>query len=154
MREMRRKDRLTTAGQAWEILENSEYMTLSMTGADGTPYGVVLSFARVGERLYFHSAGEGYKVESLQKDGRVCVTAVGRQRAVEEDFTVAYASAVAFGRARLVEDPAEKEQGLLAICEKYAPSNPNAAAYLLQYPHVTVWCVEVEELSGKCNRGD
>ncbi len=152
MREMRRKDRLTSIQQAWEILENAEFMTLSMNGADGMPYGVVLSFARVGESLYFHSAGEGYKVESLLKDGRVCVTAVGRQRSVPEDFTTAYASAVAFGTAHPVEDPAEKEHGLLAICKKYAPENPNAASYILQYPGVGVWRVDVQELSGKTNQ--
>ncbi len=152
MREMRRKDRLTSVEQAWEILENADFLTLSMTGADGAPYGVSLSFARVGDSLYFHSAAEGYKVESLLKDGRVCATAVGRQRSVPEEFTTAYASAVAFGTAHLVEDPAEKERGLLAICKKYAPENPNAAAYLLQYPSVTVWRVEVEALSGKTNQ--
>ncbi len=152
MREMRRKDRLTSVERAWEILENAEFMTLSMTGADGAPYGVALSFARVGQRLYFHSADAGYKLDSLRKDGRVCVTAVLCQRSVPEDFTTVYASAVAFGRAVEVTDRDEKEQGLLAICKKYAPENPNAAAYLVQYPSVTVWRVDVQELTGKENR--
>ncbi len=152
MREMRRKDRLTSVERAWEILENAEFMTLSMMGAEGAPYGVTLSFARVGESLYFHSANAGYKLDSLRKDGRVCVTAVLCQRSVPEDFTTAYASATGFGRAIEVTDQSERELGLLAICKKYAPENPNAAEYILKYPTVTVWRVDVQELSGKENK--
>ena len=37
MRKMRRNDRATTTEKAWEILENAEYMTLSMMGAEGVP---------------------------------------------------------------------------------------------------------------------
>ena len=56
MRTMRRCDRQTSPEEAWKILENADYMTLSMHGADGAPYGVSLSFVRVGSALYFHCA--------------------------------------------------------------------------------------------------
>ncbi len=151
---MRRADRQTDRASAWEILENAPFLTLSMNGAEGAPYGVTLSFVRMGEHLYFHSAPEGYKVESLKKDPRVCLTAVGAQRTVADGLTVAYGSAVAFGKAFLVEDPAEKEGALLAICKKYAPSNPNAAAYVAQYPQTAVWRIEILSITGKVNRGE
>ena len=122
MRKMRRSDRETTAEKAWEILENAEYMTLSMMGAEGVPYGVTLSFARVENALYFHCANEGYKLDSLRKNPAVCVNAV-RQQATKA--------------------------GLLAICKKYAPENPGAAAYIAQYPQVSVWRIDVTDLSGK-----
>lgn len=149
MRKMRRNDRATTVEQAWEILENAEYMTLSMMGAEGVPYGVALSFARVENALYFHCAREGYKVDSLRKAPAVCASAVWQQRTKPEDFSVAYHSAVAFGTATEVTDRAEKERALLAICKKYAPENPGAAAYMAQYPQVAVWRVDVSDISGK-----
>ena len=149
MRPMRRADRQTTAEQAWEILEKSEFLTLSMMGAEGTPYGVSLSFARVGNALYFHCAPEGYKVESLRKNPAVCATAVRQQRTRGEAFTVAFESAAAFGTACQVTEQAEKERALLAICQKYAPENAGAAAYIAQYPQVAVWRVDVREISGK-----
>ena len=86
MRKMRRSDRATTAEKAWEILEKAEYMTLSMMGAEGVPYGVTLSFARVGESLYFHCASEGYKLDSLRKNPTVCVNAVYQQRTKAENL--------------------------------------------------------------------
>ena len=149
MRKMRRSDRATTIEKAWDILEQAEYMTLSMTGADGTPYGVTLSFARVGESLYFHCADEGYKLESLRKNPAVCVNAVYQQHTKAEEFTVSFESAVAFGTACEVTEQAEKERGLLAICSKYAPENPGAAAYVAQYPQVSVWRIDISDLSGK-----
>jgi nitroimidazol reductase NimA-like FMN-containing flavoprotein (pyridoxamine 5'-phosphate oxidase superfamily) len=146
---MRRNDRATSPEKAWEILENAEYMTLSMMGAEGVPYGVTLSFARVENALYFHCANEGYKLDSLRKNPAVCVNAVRQQRTKAEEFTVAFESAVAFGTACEVTEQSEKEQGLLAICKKYAPENPGAAAYIAQYPQVSVWRIDVSDISGK-----
>ena len=149
MRKMRRSDRATTAEKAWEILERAEYMTLSMMGADGAPYGVTLSFARVENALYFHCAGEGYKLDSLRKNPAVCVSAVYQQRTKAEEFTVSFESAVAFGTACEVTGQEERVQGLLAICKKYAPENPGAAAYVAQYPQVSVWRINISDISGK-----
>jgi nitroimidazol reductase NimA-like FMN-containing flavoprotein (pyridoxamine 5'-phosphate oxidase superfamily) len=149
MRPMRRSDRAATQEKSWEILENAEFMTLSMMGAEGVPYGVTLSFARVENALYFHCANEGYKLDSLRKNPAVCVNAVYQQRTKAEEFTVAFESAVAFGTAFEVIDQEEKVRGLLAICKKYAPENPGAAAYIAQYPQVSVWRIDVREISGK-----
>ena len=149
MRKMRRNDRATTTEKAWEILENAEYMTLSMMGAEGVPYGVTLSFARVENALYFHCANEGYKLDSLRKNPAVCVNAVRQPRTKAEEFTVAFESAVAFGTACEVTEQEERVRGLLAICKKYAPENPGAAAYIAQYPQVSVWRIDVTDLSGK-----
>ena len=126
MPKMRRSDRAATPEKAWEILENAEFMTLSMMGAEGAPYGVTLSFARVGESLYFHCANEGYKLDSLRKNPAVCV-----------------------GTAREVTEQAERVEGLLAICKKYAPEAPGAAEYVARYPEVSVWRVDVTAISGK-----
>ena len=149
MPKMRRHDRETGTEKAWEMLEHADYMTLSMMGAEGVPYGVTLSFARVGESLYFHCASEGYKLDSLRQNPAVCITAVRQQRTKAEEFTVAFESAVAFGKAFEVTEQAEKETGLLAICKKYAPENTGAAAYIAQYPQVSVWRIDVSDLSGK-----
>ena len=149
MPKMRRHDRETGTEKAWDMLENADYMTLSMMGAEGVPYGVTLSFARVENALYFHCANAGYKLDSLRKNPAVCVNAVRQQRTKAEEFTVAFESAVAFGTACEVTEQSEKEQGLLAICKKYAPENPGAAAYIAQYPQVSVWRIDVTDLSGK-----
>ena len=52
MRKMRRSDRATTAEKAWEILEKAEYVTLSMMGAEGVPYGVTVLCPGGGEPVF------------------------------------------------------------------------------------------------------
>ena len=96
MPKMRRHDRAASVEQAWEILENAEFMTLSMMGAEGVPYGVTLSFARVGGSLYFHCANEGYKLDSLRKNPAVCVNALRQQRQIGSAVT--QLAAVALGQ--------------------------------------------------------
>ena len=62
---------------------------------------------------------------------------------------MAFESAVAFGTACEVTEQEERVRGLMAICRKYAPENTGAAAYIAQYPQVSVWRIDVTDLSGK-----
>lgn len=147
--DMRRRDRATTAEEAWKILDNALYATVAMTGADGWPYAVTVSFARVGEKLYFHSALAGFKVDSLAADGRVCVTAVESQHTLPDELSVAYRSAVGFGMAELVTDAVERREGLMALCKKYAPDNPNNEKECASCTRAYVYKITISELTGK-----
>ncbi len=149
MRSMRRSDRQVSQAEAWEILDQADFCTLSMLGAEGMPYGVNLSFVRIGERIYFHSAKEGYKVDSLAAHPHVCLTAVASQHTLPEALSVAYRSVVAFGAARLVNDPVERQQGLEALCRKYAPNEPGAIPQAASCQAAGVWRIDLNEITGK-----
>lgn len=143
---MRRKDREMDAAFALEVLQKAPYVTVSMTRPDGTPYAVPLSLAAVatkaaevtevtevtedGHTFYFHCAKEGEKLECIRHNPVVCLSAVSYCRPVvspkEGDFTLEYKSAVAMGRAELVEDGQEKTQALRAICNKFLPHHMDA----------------------------
>jgi hypothetical protein len=69
-----------------------------------------------------------------------------------KDCSVAYSSVVGFGRVRIVDDPAEKLAALEAVMVQYYPKND-----AWQYPDkvvaaCTVWCIEIDHLTGKCKR--
>ena len=52
---MRKVSRQMDAAFALEVLDKAPYVTVSMTRADGTPYGLPLSLARTDEKtFYFH----------------------------------------------------------------------------------------------------
>ena len=99
---MRRKDRALEREAALRILDQTEWMTLSMTQPDGTPYAVPVNMTRAGEWLYFHCAREGKKIDCLRACPQVCVTAVGHARVIPEQYTTEYESAVVFGTAEEV----------------------------------------------------
>ena len=105
---MRRKDRALEREAALRILDQTEWMTLSMTQPDGTPYAVPVNMTRAGEWLYFHCAREGKKIDCLRACPQVCVTAVGHARVIPEQYTTEYESAVVFGTAEEVLEEIRK----------------------------------------------
>lgn len=120
---MRRKDRERDEAFAWAVLEQAPYATLSLTDRAGVPYAVPLCQAADSARqaLYFHCARAGEKWELLKDGAEVCLTAVSRAESVPGEFTMAYASAVARGRAEVVTEPEEKHHALRLLCQRFDP---------------------------------
>ena len=154
--EMRRKDRQMTEDFAWEVVDRCEYAVIAMTAEDGTPYCLPVNVVREGRNIYFHSAMAGRKAESLRLHPRVCLTCVGENQVLPERYTTLYASAVAFGTARELTDAREKTEALRLLCRRYAPSHMDAvdAAMDASLGRTAVWCIAVEEITGKSNRNN
>ena len=68
MTKMRRADRAISREDALAVIDRCAYGTLSLIATDGTPYAVALNVVRDGEKLFFHSAPEGLKVDSLREN--------------------------------------------------------------------------------------
>lgn len=123
---MRKDKRRRDATWALEVFDKAPYVTVSMTRPDGTPYGLPLSLVRKDDdTFYFHCAGEGEKLDCLRTNPTVSLSAVSRcMPKFEEEknnFTEYYNSAVALGRAEIVEDDAEKVEALRLLCERFLP---------------------------------
>lgn len=128
---MRKQSREMPAEWALEVLDKAPFITLSMTDSDGSPYAVPLSMARTDERtFYFHGAIEGRKMEVLDRNPKVCLSAVTRCRPVvgpkDNSFTLEFKSAIAFGTAEMVTDREEKILGLKAVCRRFLPQHMEA----------------------------
>lgn len=114
------------AAFAYEVLERAPFVTVSMTRPDGTAYGLPLSLARLGERtFYFHGALEGEKMDCIRHNPTVSLSAVSKcvptMGPKDGNFTLQYRSAVAVGRAEIVDDPEEKIAALRAISQRFLP---------------------------------
>jgi nitroimidazol reductase NimA-like FMN-containing flavoprotein (pyridoxamine 5'-phosphate oxidase superfamily) len=152
--EMRRKDREESREAALAIIDKASFGVMATTGADGQPYATALSFARDSSLLYFHCALSGHKLDNLRHDGRVCVSFVGKLFFPEDDFTVAYESALVFGRAEEVTDETEKIHGLRLLCERFTPANMAAfdSAIEKSINRTGVWKIHIERVTGKRRR--
>lgn len=125
---MRKESRQMSAEWALEVLDKAPYITVSMADEEGMPYGLPLSLVRTNEKtFYFHGALEGKKLDILNKNPRVCLSAVTKCKPTvgpkDGSFTLEFKSAVAFGTAEIVEDDAEKIAALRAICERFLPQH-------------------------------
>lgn len=116
---MRRSDRKLPEEEAKQILTQGEYGILSTIGEDGFPYGVPLSYAYDGEKIYFHCAADaGHKLENLRFNNKACFTVVGMTQVLPHKFSTKYENVIAFGTISPAED---KLAALEKICQKYSP---------------------------------
>lgn len=126
MKEMRKANRQRDAAWALEVFDKAPYVTVSMVRPDGSPYGLPLSLVRGGDNIfYFHCAAEGEKLDCLRSNPTVSLSAVSRCtpkfEAEKNNFTEYYNSAVALGKAEIVEDFAEKTEALRLLCQRFLP---------------------------------
>ena len=150
-REMRRKDKMKTYEEAVQILGECTNGVLSVTGDDGYPYGVPVSYIYHDGKIYFHCAGEGHKLDAIKADSRVSFTVVGADEIAPEKFTTMYKSVIAFGKASIIDTDEEKMAALNLIREKYSGNFPKeGAAYIEKFwDKTTVVVIEIEHMTGK-----
>jgi hypothetical protein len=115
------------------------------------PYVVPLCFAYNDKTLYFHSAGEGLKLEILQHNPSVCVEFDIDQEVIQGDkpckWTMNYRSVIGFGTASVVENLEEKKKGLDAIMQQYSG---RSFEYLQpEIENTVIIKVEIESMTGK-----
>lgn len=127
MRQMRKAARQRDAAWALEVFDRAPYVTVSLTRPDGTPYGLPLSLVRKDEQtFYFHCAGEGEKLDCIAANPIVSLSAVSKCSPKYEEknnFTTHYNSAVALGRAEIVNDDTEKIEALRILCLRFLPKH-------------------------------
>lgn len=150
---MRRNDRERDQAFAYEVIDRCAYGVAALAGEDGVPYCIPLSLARVEDKLYFHCALEGTKLDLLRKNPRVCISFVASNQAAEDKFTTYFQSANVTGTASEVTGDGEKIQALRALCEKLTPSNMVGdnfdRAIAKSLPRTGVWRIQMEEVTGK-----
>lgn len=153
MRLMRRNDRAMSQDEALSLLKKAEYGVLSTVGEDGCPYGVPLSYALIGDALYFHSAMEGQKLDNLIHQPCVSFCVVGETQVLPARFTTAFESVILSAKASEVFG-SEKQAALEALIDKYsAEYKTEGLAYIDKSQAKTrVIRLTIVDLSGKARR--
>ena len=152
-REMRRKRQALPEDACDEILRRNTSGVLAVSGDDGWPYAVPLSYVYADGKIYFHSAAAGHKLDAIAGENRVSFCVVDEDKVVPGEYTTYFRSVIAFGRARVLADDEEKRAALRLIAKKYAP-DPSLAEGLLrevdsQLPAVCIVEISIEHLTGK-----
>ncbi len=152
MHQMRRNDRAMTESEAWEFLKQQEVGRLAMI-ADSEPYVVPLNYVVLGESIYFHSAREGLKIEAMRESPRVCFLVDQlidiKSGTTACDFSAYYRSALARGRAELLQDIEEKTRILNALTLKYARGREFEPASSDGLMPTAVVQIHVQHITGK-----
>lgn len=152
---MRRKDRRMPEEESLALLRQGEYGVMSTTGPDGKPYGIPLSYVWLKERVYFHCARDGRKIDNVRANSAVTFTVVGQTRPVyAKNFTTYYESVILSGNIAEVIDPEEKYAALFALAVKYLPEHRDKADRDIRrsFDRTAVYAIYPDEISGKAKR--
>jgi uncharacterized protein len=154
--ELRRTDRAMSESEIGAALARGRCGRVSSVSADGWPYCLPLLYVWVGGRIYVHgTSAVGHLRQNIRQCDKVCfeideadeVFPYGR---FECDTTLAYSSVIAFGRMRVVEDTAGKQQFLDALMAKYAdPAWERPRNFYPRIDAITVYAIDVERITGK-----
>lgn len=92
---------------------------------DGLPYVTPTLFWREGERLYWHGSSASRMLRTQAKGIPVCLTVAHTDALILARcafrHSLNYRAVMAFGTARIIDDPAEKEAGFNAFIERLYP---------------------------------
>lgn len=150
-REMRRKGQQLTTEQVEEILTNGNTGVLAVHGDDGYPYTVPLNYAYENGKIFFHCALNGHKLDGIRRNDKVSFCVVARDDVVPKAFATRFASVIAFGRAKILTDPAQQHRALMALVKKYSMDFSDKGRRLIESGKEPVCAVEItlEHATGK-----
>ena len=143
--------------EADKILEAGEYCVVSTVDADGTPYGIPLSYVMMDGRMFFHTGKRaGHKIDDFERDPRVSIAVATEVEPCYEEtfFTTRFASVVAQGRISRVEDSLILRKVLVALCMKYLPQFKDeiGGAIEREFDITEIWVVDFDEVRAKGGR--
>ncbi len=92
---------------------------------DGQPFCTPTLFWREGSRLYWHGSSASRMLRSLEAGTPACLTVTHFDALVLArcgfNHSADYRSVMAFGQARLLTDPAEKQRALVVMVDRLFP---------------------------------
>lgn len=140
--------------QIRDLLRHAAVGRLATNGSDGYPRIKPLNFVSLNDRIYFHSARKGEKIDDMRRDNRVafCIdvdlgySVSGREPCGATFF---YRSVLVRGRASLVAGEEERLEALNKLMEKYQPSGGYGDFLPEKLALTEVVRIDIEELTGK-----
>jgi nitroimidazol reductase NimA-like FMN-containing flavoprotein (pyridoxamine 5'-phosphate oxidase superfamily) len=149
---MRRHDKeINSRQEIDEIIKSADVCRLALA-RDNEPYLVPVSFGYDGERIFFHTAPNGRKIDFIEANSRVCFEFEANVALVKnsEDacaWSFSFESVIGYGTVFELRSPEEKDHALNQImlhysgCEWEIPAHRTATT--------RVWRIDIESVTGK-----
>lgn len=149
-RKMRRFRQELSKEETVQIMEEGTSGVLACSGDGGYPYAVPLSYVYDAGCIYFHMAKTGHKADAIASCDKVSFCVIGQDLIVPEDVTTYFKSAIAFGRAKILEGD-EKMAAARKLADKYASSCSEAIEKDIRnnYDNMHMIEIRIEHLTGK-----
>ena len=135
------------------LLQSNRRGILAMNGDNGYPYAIPINYFydSLAQKIYFHGAKAGHKVEVLKASDKVCFTVYGNECIDEFESWAPYVqSVVVFGTCRLLEAGTESINRLKEFAMKYYPDEALADDQIARSGQAAqMFEITIEHISGK-----
>ena len=127
--------------------------------AEGRPVVIPTAYARDGDRILIHGSSKSRMIQTLAKGEPCCITVTHLDGLVLArsvfHHSMNYRSAVVFGKGILVEDEAEKMEGLRKVTENILAGRWDEARLPndIEMKATSVISIEIETASSKIRTG-
>ena len=151
-RPIRKKSNAIRAEEAGKLLKEARRGILAVNGDDNYPYAIPVNYYydEENQKIYFHGARVGHKVDALKKCDKICFTVFGQETIKAEEWAPFVRSVVVFGRCRLMEDPSAAAVRLKQFAMKYYPDEQAADEEIARSGKaVRMLELTIEHMSGK-----
>jgi len=149
-RKMRRIKQLLSKEDTQKVMERCSNGVMACLGDDDYPYAVPFNYVYYNDKIYFHSAKAGHKLDSIIKNPKVSFAVVDKDQIVSEEYTSYFRSVIAFGKARIVEGD-EWYEAFSVLVEKYSLDRPKEEKVKeiegCQRSHIIA--IDVDHITGK-----
>ncbi len=150
-REMRRKNQVLSAEESIQILKRATSGVLAVSGDDDYPYAVPLSYVYHDNKIYFHGAKAGHKLDGITRNEKVSFCVIDQDQVIQDEYTTYFRSVIVFGRARVMDEE-EKRRALEILTARYSPDIEEARRSQAIDKELKAVCMielEIEHMSGK-----
>lgn len=150
-RELRRKRQLLPPNECVQILETGTSGVLAVSGDDGYPYAVPLSYVYCDSKIYFHCAKSGHKLDAVMRDPKVSFCVIDQDLIVPEEYTTYFRSVIVFGKIKILAEDTEKRAAIEKLAAKYSPMQEEGRKNEIdkEFPALCMLELSIEHMSGK-----
>lgn len=120
-REMRRSRQMLSREECEAILRRGTSGVLALSGDDGYPYAVPLSYFYEDGKIWFHCAREGHKLDAIANSPRASFCVIDADQILPQKYTTCYRSVIVFGKVRVLTDEKEKLELIRQFMIRYFP---------------------------------
>ncbi len=149
-RKMRKGKQLLPPGSSRAMINSGSHGVLACSGDGNYPYAVPLNYVYYKDKIYFHSAKAGHKIDAIAKNPKVSFSIIDDNKVVSEEYTTYFRSVTIFGKARIAEG-SERLEAFKALAEKYSGDQPEGDRNkkINECTEAYIIAIDVEHISGK-----
>jgi uncharacterized protein len=136
------------------LLDSAAYCHVSYV-IDGQPFCTPTLFWREGTRLYWHGSSASRMLRNLSSGEPACLTVTHLDSLILArsgfNHSADYRSVMAFGMARLVDEPAAKRHALTMMVDRFFPGRTDRLRAMSpqEFKATAVIAMEIERASAK-----